>query len=71
MAEAGKILPSYTHIEIDEKGQIWCIHNHFESESVIIEMESSAHGEVIYDEGWSFLDELEDDATLFGEDYGG
>lgn len=67
-AEAGKIFPSYTHIEIDEQGQIWLIQNHFESESVIMEMESSSNGEVIIDEGWMLDDEYDAD-PLFGEDY--
>lgn len=68
MVEAGKIFPSFTHIEIDEKGQIWCVHNHFESDSVIMEMESTARGEVIYDDGFALFDEYDDD-PLFGEDY--
>ena len=49
MAEAGKIYSEYTHIEIDEKGQVWLIQNHFESDSVITEMEASAHGHCIID----------------------
>lgn len=67
MAESGQILPEFTHIEIDERGQIWLIQNHFESDSVIIEMESSANGEVIYDEGFLPWDEY--DEPMFGEDY--
>jgi hypothetical protein len=68
MAEAGKILQSYTHIEIDESGKIWCIHNHFESDSVIMEMESTARGEVIYDNGFALFGDYDDD-LMFGEDY--
>jgi hypothetical protein len=68
MAESGKIFPAFTQIEIDEKGQIWLIQNHFESDSVIMELESSSRGVVIYDEGWVLADEYDDD-PMFGEDY--
>lgn len=57
MAHAGKIYPEYTQIEIDEDGIIWLIQNHYESESVITEMESTAHGNVIIDKGWIYADE--------------
>lgn len=69
-AEAGRIFPSFTHIEIDEKGQIWLIQNHFESDSVIIEMESSSKGKVIedFDEGYLYGEDYDED-ILFGEDY--
>lgn len=69
-AEAGRIIPEYTSVEIDEKGQIWLIQNHFESESVIIEMESSSKGKVIedFDEGYLFGDDYDED-VMFGEDY--
>ncbi len=59
MATAGRIFEEFTHIEISEDGIIWLIQNHFESDSVIAEMESSAHGNVIIDEGW-MLDNEED-----------
>ena len=67
MAEAGRIFPSFTHIEIDEQGRIWLIQNHFESESVIMEMESSSKGDVIYDD-LSYLEDYYDDDP-FDEDY--
>lgn len=66
MAESGKIFPAYTHIEIDENGVIWCIHNHFESDSVILEMESTANGHVIYDDGWALAEDYDD---TFDEDF--
>lgn len=70
MAEAGRIFPSFTHVEIDEQGRIWLIQNHFESDSVIIEMESSSKGDVIVEEvGDLFLTDEYDDDPLFGEDY--
>jgi hypothetical protein len=65
MAEAGKIYSQFTHIEIDEQGKIWLIQNHFESESVILEMESSFRGSVIVDDGWDMIEE----DILFGDDY--
>lgn len=69
MAESGQILPEFTHIEIDEQGRIWCIQNHFESDSVILEMESSSKGEVIYDNDFLPWDDYYDDDPMFGEDY--
>ena len=67
MAEAGRIFPLFTHIEIDEQGKIWLIQNNFESESVIREMESSSKGKVIIEE--KFEMEYYDDEPMFGEDY--
>lgn len=57
MAQAGRIYHEYTHIETDEQGHIWLIQNHFESDTVIEEMDAAAHGEVIIDEGYEFIDE--------------
>lgn len=70
-AEAGRIFQSFTHVEIDEQGKIWLIQNHFESDSVIIEMESSSRGRVIYDydDGIYHADVYDDDEPDFGEDY--
>lgn len=59
MAEAGKIYHEYTTIETDENNVIWLVQNHFESDSVIAEMESTAHGNVIIDEGWMLDDEVD------------
>jgi hypothetical protein len=71
-AEAGTIFPQLTSIEIDEQGNIWLVQNHFESDSVIIEMESSAKGKYIDDgvigDGYLYADDYDED-TLFGEDY--
>lgn len=70
-AEAGRIFPEYSSIEISEDGTVWFIQNHFESESVIIEMESSAKGKIIDDgiigDGYLYADDY--DETLFSEDY--
>jgi hypothetical protein len=66
MAEAGKIFHNFTQVEIDEQGNIWLIYNHFESESVIMEMESTSRGEVIYDD-ISLLDSYDED--VFDDDY--
>lgn len=49
MAEAGQIFPEYTFIEIDEQGRIWLVQNHFESPSVIYEMQSASQGKYIID----------------------
>jgi hypothetical protein len=57
MATAGKIYPTFTKIEIDEKGRVWLIQNHFESETVIEEMEEAARGRVIVDEGYELYDD--------------
>lgn len=68
MAFAGKIFSSYTSIEIDEQGVVWLIQNHFESDSVIVEMESSSKGKVIYghDDGIYYADVYDD--AFFDED---
>lgn len=44
MATSGKIFHQHTTVEIDEAGRIWLIQNHFESSSVIEEMQASANG---------------------------
>lgn len=71
MAEAGQIFPEHTSIEIDEAGNIWLIQNHFESESIIIEMESSAKGKVIDDgilgNGYLYADDYYEDVLY--DDY--
>lgn len=61
MATAGKIYT--TSVEISEDGTIWLIQNHFESDSVITEMESSAHGRCIIDDAsdWFLEDDPDDD----------
>ena len=63
-AEAGRIHPEYTFIETDEQGRIWLVQNYFEDESVLMDMESSAKGDVIDNTIWvEDFDEFED----FGE----
>lgn len=61
MAESGRIYPEYTHIEIDEAGVIWLIQNHFESPSVILEMQTSSLGEAIIEDYDAYFDD-EDEA---------
>jgi hypothetical protein len=61
MAFAGKIYPEFTHIEIDESGQVWLIQNHFQSDTVIEEMNASAHGFVIIDDEYDVYPEDEED----------
>jgi len=60
MAFAGKIYHDSTHIEIDEKGQIWLIQNHFQSDTVIEEMNAVEHGLVIIDDEYELYPEEED-----------
>ena len=66
MAEAGRIYPTYTHIETDEQGNHWLVLNHFESDSVIEELESSAKGVCIIDD-FSSLSFDEDE--YYGDDF--
>lgn len=63
MAEAGQIYHEHTRIEIDENGVIWMIQNNFESDSVILDLESSSKG-VCTMEDFDFYDE-----SFFDVDY--
>lgn len=60
MGFAGKIYHDSTHIEIDENGQIWLIQNHFQSDTVIEEMNAAAHGLVIIDDEYELFPEDDD-----------
>lgn len=66
MAHSGRIFHNYTFIETDEQGNIWVVLNHFEGESVLMEMESSSRGQVMDDGAW--LAKYDDD-LLSDEDY--
>lgn len=67
MATAGKIFHNYTSVEIDESGRIWLILNHFESPSVIEEMQASSNGITLIDDFENIdyaLEEEDDEVTL-------